>query len=87
MGIWKIGPKNWDWLKSQPRYFIGKQVLVRTTIDPSGKSNEKDFLCYHEKLKTEYVTHKAKIIGVEDDMFTVEVAGKVGPMKLKFERS
>jgi len=63
LGVWQECPKNFDLLQKQEKYFPGRQILIKTTVDPFGKQNEDEYLLYDENFSEElHLTHKAYIV-------------------------
>ena len=62
-GIWE-GPHGWDHLQTMPRYFPGRPILVKATVDIEHSSAS-----YMEFVKNanldKYVTHRAELIGYD----------------------
>lgn len=61
-----------------PRYFVGRQVLVQTTVDTDFK-NAVSFHTYKEG-GTPRVTHRAYVVGEQGNAFKVAVEGRAEPL-------
>ena len=76
-GIWHTLPSGVDGLPNFtefPRYPVGRQILVCTTVEPTvtaGGPVGFDFLTYNEKSPDIFVTHRAAICGYSCGQFEV----------------
>lgn len=80
-GLWTTAPRNIELLESVARYIPGRQVMVKTTIDPNIDGPRSAFLAYKEGGTTA-VTYRAVLVGEEGDKFLVKVDGKNEPLKV-----
>lgn len=80
-GLWTQAPKNVDLLDNAARYLPGRQVMVRTTIDPNIDGSRSAFLAFKEGGTTA-VTYRAHLLGEEGDKFLVKVDGRNEPLKV-----
>jgi hypothetical protein len=56
-----------------PRYFPGRNILVKTHVNPLIES--KQYSIYDSKIKETYVTHNATLVGRKGKSFVAEVKG------------
>ena len=72
LGIWPENSlKNWDFMQSSPRYFQGRQLLVKHCVDPLIESPQ--FMRYDKNQSNKFVTHNAILVGKEENDFIVEI--------------
>lgn len=80
-GIWE-GPRGWDDLQMMPRYFPGRNILIKTKV-----VIDHDLANYmsYDQTGESFVTHRATLIGMDTatNTFQVEVDGKEdGPISV-----
>ena len=66
-----------------PRYFPGRNILVKTTVNPDHDSP--DYMSYSTTETEKLVTHRATLVGYDAaaKTFSVEVDGKNdGPLQV-----
>jgi len=63
-----------------PRYFSGRNILVKTQVNPLIESE--NYSSYDPTVKEKYVTHNAVLLGKEGNKFIVEVKGSSEPIKV-----
>ena len=80
-GIWQ-GPHSWHDLQTMPRYFPGRPILVKATVDIEHSSPSYMEFVQNSNLD-KYVTHRAELIGIDAaaKQFIVNIDGKTdGPI-------
>ena len=78
LGIWPE-IKGWQELQTMPRYFPGRDILVKATVEPSHDSQ--NYMRYDSKQE-KYCTHNAKLIGRDGTNFIAEVEGCPEPLSV-----
>ena len=73
-GIWPE-VKGWDELQRMPRYFEGRNILVKAKVHIQPK--QKNYMTFDEEAKEKHVTHNAVLKGISADRkkFLVQVDG------------
>eukprot|EP00039_Didymoeca_costata_P010562 m.142504 g.142504 ORF g.142504 m.142504 type:complete len:1028 (-) comp14879_c0_seq4:265-3348(-) len=72
LGLWESVPRNWNAMKSSPRYFVGRQVLVRARVHNIPGHNQYMKISPSSSCD-ELVTHKAVITSINQDTQTCTV--------------
>jgi len=78
LGLWTAEPRNAQFMRESPRYVVGRQVLVDTTVNPDAKDplNFMAFKADGPKLRT----YRASVVGEQGDSFLVRVDGRQEPL-------
>ena len=66
-GIWSE-IKGWEELQKMPRYFAGRDIIVKATVNPF--VGNQHYMMYDPSQET-YSTHNAKLVGREGSDFIV----------------
>ena len=86
---YKIWPeiKGWEELQEMPRYFPGRNILVKTTVNNLTRSP--DYQSFDPRQSQKYVTHNAVLEGISPDKkhFTVSVRGASDLIKVPVEET
>lgn len=77
-GLWTTAPRNVEELEKTARYLPGRQVLVKTTVDPKIDGGS-SFLAFKEGGASA-VTYRARLVGEDGDKFLVKVDGREQPL-------
>ncbi len=82
-GFWTEAPKGIDELDKSARYLPGRQILVKTTVNPDISAG-KGFLEFkpQDQGGVAAVTYRATITGEKGDNFLVKVDGRDEPLEV-----
>ena len=83
-GFWPGGVRGWSDLQSMPRYFKGRKILIKTTVDPYIDSDT--YMSYNPKGER-FVTHNATLVARTDKNFIVDVEGASSLLEVPIEET
>ena len=78
LGIWPE-VKGWQELQRMPRYFVGRDILVRANVNPA--VDAANYMMY-DPSSDKFATHNARLVGRDGGDFVVELQGSEKPIKV-----
>ena len=78
LGLWPE-VKGWQELQHMPRYFAGRDILVRANVNPQVDAAN---YMMHDPASDKFATHNARLVGRDGSNFVVELKGSEQPIKV-----